>query len=194
MTIKQDLIPFALLSLIIIFNSCSNNHQTNSLSFQTMNDTLNVLNNRLKTQNDSIYKVLVEKLANDKTAQKASNWFPKTQYLQYRTNEISSYIGKLISNLQFDSVKSVSDSLYIRLNFYKVKILSIDPEIDEAVNKNAEIITHKFDSVKQTTPEAFSSFMSKKPKEERLFILNQTLLNIKSVENQILIFCNKKID
>ena len=159
-----------------------------------LNDSLTISNGGLKTQNDSLYKILEKKLQDEKTSQNAILWYPKAKYLQYRTEEIYKYLETSISNLKIDSVLNNPDTLYEKLNFYKDKILRIDPDIYNSINKNATVITHFFDSVKQNTNERFDLFFSKKSKEEQLLILNQTLNNIQAIENETLLFCNSKIN
>ncbi len=181
--------------LIVVFIcSCSNNQQTKASEFRALNQSLSISNGGLKTQNDSLYKILQQKLADEKTAQAAVLWFAKAQYLQYRTTEIYTYLLTSISNLKSDSILNNPDTLYEKLNFYKDKILRIDPDIYNAINKNATVITHYLDSAKQNKSERFDALFSKKSKEEQLFILNQTLNNIEAIENKTLLFCNSKIN
>jgi hypothetical protein len=161
---------------------------------KALNDSLTISNSRLKAKNDSLYKILQLKLQDEKTAQAAGLWFAKAQYLQYRTAEIYKYLDTSISNLETRSSLNNPDTLYEKLNFYKDKILRIDPDIYDAINKNVAVITHYFDSVKQNTSERFELFFSNKSKQEQLFILNQTLNNIEAIENETLLFCNSKIN
>jgi len=187
--IKLPLILF--LTLTIAICSCSHNN-SGSVTFESLNDSLAVLNGRLRTQNDSLYKNLEQKLQDEKAGQNASLWYPKAQYLRYRTDEINRYIQTAISVAQADSATINSDSLYEKLNFYKDRILRIDRDIYESIKKNADIITGDFDAMKNNGI-GFQLYLSNKSKDEKLFILNQILHNIKTVENQILIFCNTKI-
>jgi hypothetical protein len=181
-------------SIAIFLYSCLNNHKTPSFSFKELNDSLTISNRRLKTQNDSLYKFLQIKLQNEKTAYDAGLWFAKAQYLQYQTAEIYKYIETSISNIKADSILNDADSLHTKLDFYKEKILRIDPDIDKAVNQNAGVITHYFDSIKQKESQKFNMYFSNKSRDEQLLILNQTLNNIESIENKILMFCNSKIN
>jgi hypothetical protein len=181
-----------LFSIVIHLYSCSNSQNIKPFNFNAGNDSLTILNNKIKMQNDSLDKILKGKLQDERTAQVAVLWYSKAQRLQYETKAINTYIENSISNLKTDSVLNNTDSLYAKLDFYKGDILRIDPDISEAINKNAEIITYYFDSVKQSKSERFDLFLSRKSKEEQLFIFNQTLNNIESVENGILIFCNNK--
>ena len=185
---------FFLFPIVIFISSCLSNQQTKTSILKTVNDSLTISNGGLKTQNDSLYKILEKKLQDEKTSQVAIIWYPKAKYLQYRTEEIYKYLETSISNLKIDSVLNNPDTLYEKLNFYKDKILRIDPDIYNSINKNATVITHFFDSVKQNTNERFDLFFSKKSKEEQLLILNQTLNNIQAIENETLLFCNSKIN
>jgi|GEM_PF-3065220 len=190
----MKVILFVFLTTATLLLSCSNNHGTKPISLKAINDSLTVSNDNLKRQNDSIYKVLEGKLQNEKTAQTASLWFPKAKYLQFRSEEIYKYIDTAISNLKSDSVQNNADSLFTKLDFYKGKILRIDPDIYNDIKYSAEIITHYFDSVKLSKKEQLDLYFSNKSKDEQLLILNQTKNNIEIIENKTLIFCNNKIE
>ena len=173
--------------------SCSNNHGTHPINSKVLNDSLINSNKTLKRQNDSLYKIMEMKLADEKTSQIAVLWFPKAKYLQYRSDEIYKYLDTIISNLKSDSILNV-DSLYAKLDFYKGNILRIDPDIYNNIKYSSEIITHYFDSVKLSKKEQLNLYFSDKSKDEQLLILNRTKNNIEIIENKTLLFCNKNIE
>ncbi|MBK9532190.1 MAG: hypothetical protein IPO42_10385 [Chitinophagaceae bacterium] len=142
--------------------------KTSPFNFRTLNDSLSISISKLKTQNDSLHKILEGKLICEITVQKAQIWQPKAQYLQFKTNEIVNYIEKAISSLKLDSSMNVSEYLYERLNIYKGEILRIDQR-SMRINKDASIITHKFDSVKQNDSKAFDSFFYRKCQKKKGF-------------------------
>ena len=185
---------FFVLFITIFLYSCSNNQKSPAINFKSVNDSFSISTNRLKIQNDSLYKVLDMKLNDRKTSQAAINWEPKAIYLQYRTEEIDKYIQTYISNLATDSILNNPDSLYTKLNFYKGNLLRIDPDISIAISNDAASITQYFDSVKQNKNENFNLLFTTKSKEEQLLILNQTFNKIEFVENKTLHFCNSKIN
>lgn len=185
---------FSLFLIVVFICSCSNSQETKTSNLKALNYSLTISNRGLKTKNDSLYKILQQKLQVEKTAQSAVPWFAKAQYLQYRTAEIYKYLDTSIAKLETGSGLNNLDTLYEKLNFYKDKVLRIDPDIYDAINKNAAFITHYFDSVKQNTSERFDLFFSKKSTQEQLLILNQTLNTIEAVENETLLFCNSKIN
>jgi len=182
-----------LLTIIAII-SCADNRQKDFADFNKINNGLNTLIDSLRTQNDSLYRDVLIKLKDEKTSLKAATWFPKADYLENKSVEINNYIMKAMSDTHFDSILISTDLFYNKIKLYKYKILEIDPAIYATVNKKSDMITSLFDSVRKINPGHFNTYLSDKPKNERLLIMKQTLYNIKSVENQILIFCNKKID
>ena len=185
---------FLIFPITICLYSCSNNQKKTSFNFKSANHSLTISTSRLKIQNDSLYKVLDQKLDDKETSQDAKNWEPKAIYLQYRTEEIYKYIQTHISNLTTDSILNNADSLYTKLNFYKGNLLRIDPDISIAISNDAASITQYFDSVRQNKSENFDLFFTTKSKEEQLLILNQTFNKIELVENKTLHFCNSKIN
>jgi hypothetical protein len=184
-------IPF-LFTIALFICSCSNNQQTKTSNLKALNDSLSISNSELKKNNDSLYKILKQKLQDEKPAQEAVLWFAKAQYLQYRTAEIYKYLDSSITSLKNGSSLKSPDTLYEKLSFYKGKILRIDPDIYNVISKNSTLITHYFDSVKNTG-ERFDLFFAKKSSQEQLLILNQTLNYIEAIENETLLFCNSKV-
>src|SRR5215218_2842526 len=126
MTMKASL--FVILTTATLLFSCTNNRDNKSVSLKALTDSLTNSSYNLKTQNDSLYKLLEEKLKNEKTAQTAIVWFPKAKYLRFRSNEIYEYLDATISDLKSDSILNNADSIFIKLDFYKDKILRIDPD------------------------------------------------------------------
>ena len=185
---------FFLFPIVFFICSCSNNQQPKTSHLKALNDSLTISNSRLKANNDSLYKILQQKLQDEKTARVAVLWFAKAQYLQYRTAEVYKYLDSSISNIKTSPGLNSPDTLYEKLNFYRNKILRIDPDIYIAINKNATVITRYFDSVKQNTNERFDLLFSNKSKQEQLLILNQTSNIIENIENETLLFCNSKIN
>lgn len=191
MTMKVSL--FVFLTTVTLLFSCSNNREKKLVSLKALNDSLTNSSNNLKKQNNSFYRVLEEKLQNKKTAQTAILWFPKAKYLQFRSNEIYSYIDAAISNLKSDSILNNADSLFLKLDFYKDKILRIDPGIYKHIKDSAEIITQYFDSIKHSKGQQLDLYFANKSKDKQLLILNQTKNNIEIIENKTLRFCNNKV-
>ena len=176
---------FAALLFII---SCSNSHHNNLANLKASNDSLTLSNQKIKNQNDSIYQILKNKLQDGGTAEVAILWVPKALYLKYQSDQIYTYLDTLNSQ----SAGFINgDSLYRKLRFYKDKILRIDPDIYNEINKNAEIITHDFDSIRMR--ENLGLYFSDKSNDQVHLILNQAKNNIESIENEILEFCNNKI-
>src|SRR5688572_1207732 len=139
MTMKASL--FVSLATITLIVSCSDNRKKRPISLNALKDSLTNSNHTLKRQNDSLYKWLHAKLQDEKTVQSAIIWFTKAQYLQFRSKEIYSYIDAAISNIKSDSPPNNFDSLEMKLDYYKGKILSIDPEIYKHIKDSVEVIT-----------------------------------------------------
>ncbi|MEO6731173.1 MAG: hypothetical protein ABIN01_08140 [Ferruginibacter sp.] len=187
-------ITLSFLTIAILLYSCSNKNKSSYSNLKALNDSLTFSTDLLKNKNDSLFKILIEKLQNEKTAQNAKIWEPKADLLRYLTKETYNYVEESIGNLKSNSVLNNTDSMYMKLDLYRSSILRIDPEIYKDFDNNSKIITHYFDSVKQVKTERFDTYLSNKSKQEQLFILNQTLNNIRIVENEILMFCNNKIN
>ena len=177
-----------LIFVALFFWSCSDTHKKSSVDLKAINDSLNLSNKMIKNQNDSLYKILESKLQEGRTAKVAILWVPKALYLKYQSENIYTYLDTLISN---PAVFINADSLYRKLHFYKDKILRIDPDVYNEINKNAQAIGHDLDLVRKV--HSLELYFTDKSSEQVLLILNREKNNIESVENKTLQFCNNKI-
>ena len=191
---KKHSITFSLFAGSLFYSSCINNPQTKTDDFEAVNVNLTISNQKIKKGNDSLYKVLEKKLQDEKASQSARYWFPRAKHFQKWTSEIYENIELVAYELRTNSVSYNGDSLYALLELYKSRILRVDPEISEAIYNNTKNITHYFDSVKLHQFENLNSLFLNKSKEELLFILNQSLNNIETVEHETLSFCLNKIN
>jgi len=122
----------------------------------------------------------------------AAYWLPRAMQSQFESYQVYKFLETLIQHLKTNSELSNEDSLYTILTSYRKDIVAIDPEIHEKIKHEAASITHYFDSIKQTTTANVEKIFSQKPAEEKLYIIELTRYNIKTVENSVAFFCNHK--
>jgi len=77
---------------------------------------------------------------------------------------------------------------------YKNLLRQIDPEITNILGTQPEILTHYFDSLSNKKPKEFSNYLTDAPKDEKFYILNQTICNIHSLEQKVLLYCSTKVN
>jgi GldM N-terminal domain len=183
-----------LLSIIISLLSCSNVNVEDSVNVKALNDSLRVETKTLATKNDSLYAALEKKMQDTSTRQLAEYWYPRAMQFQFDSHEIYEYLENCMSKLVSDSSSFNADSLYRNLYVYRLRIFRIDPEIHEAINRKADIITHYFDSLLNKEPKNIEPHLAFKSKEEKFYVLELTRKNIRAVENAMLSFCNLKVD
>ena len=184
-----------LLSLCVftlLFCSCTDNKKSND-NLKIATDSLTLSNEKFKSANDSIFKILVEKLNDEKLSQIAILWEPKAAFLKYQSENIYMYLDTLISKLNNSNQFIDADSLYSRLDYFKGDILRIDPEIYNNIKYSADIITLYFDSVKLSNNDRLDLDFSNMPKDEQIFVLKRAKNNVEVIENKMLIFCNSKV-
>ena len=186
----RSLILVLLTSFFLHF--CSIEHQRLK-NLNEANDSLAGVHRYLTIKNDTIFKFILWKAQNIKTEYPSELWFAKAQQFEYLTTEILTYIQSCVSNLEFNSKSNNADSLLKKLRIYQMEILRIDPEVTNAVNKLAKEITEYFDSIQKIQGETFEPYFSRKSKQEQLLMLNQTLINIQTVETEILQICAWRI-
>jgi hypothetical protein len=186
----------SLLSLCIFtlsFCSCSDNKKSD-INFKVVNDSLTLSNEKFKNANDSIFKILVQKLQDEKLSQIAILWEPKADLLKYQSENICMYLDTLISKLDNSNQFIDADSLYLKLDSYKGFILRIDPEMSNNIKYSADIITLYFDSARMSNNDRLDIDFSRMPKDEQMFILKRAKNNIEIIENKAMIFCNNKVE
>jgi len=184
----MKIVSLLLFVALLFFWSCSDTHRKTSIDLKATNDSLTLSNKIIKNQNDSLYKILESKLQDGRTAEVAILWVPKALYLKYQSDKIYTYLDTLISN---PAVFINADSLYRKLHFYKEKILRIDPDIYNEINRNAQTIGHDLDSARKV--HNLELYFTDKSSDQVLLILNQEKSNIESIENKTLQFCNNQI-
>jgi hypothetical protein len=189
----MKIILLSLCVFTLLFCSCTNNKKSN-INFKIANDSLTFSNEKFKNANDSIFKILVQKLQDEKLSQIASLWEPKADLLKYQSENICTYLDTLISKLNNSNQFIDADSLYLKLDSYKGFILRIDPEMSNNIKYSADIITLYFDSARMSNNDRLDIDFSKMPKEEQLFILERAKNNIQIIENKAMIFCNNKVE
>ena len=185
----------SLLSLCVftlLFCSCYDNKKS-TIDLKIANDSLTLSNEKFGNLNDSIYKILDEKLQDEKLSQIAVLWAPKATLLKYLSDNIYMYLDTLIFKLNNFNQSIDTDSLYLKLDSYKGDILRIDPEIFNNIKYSADIITLYFDSIKLSHNGRFDFEFSYVPKDEQMFVLKRTKNNIEVIENKVLVFCNNQV-
>ena len=199
--LKEDSMSFRLLasilrllSIIISLLSCSNANNEESVNLKAINDSLRVESKNLAYKNDSLYAALANKMQDESTSQLAEYWYPRAMQFQFDSHEIYEYLEDCMTRLISDSSSRYSDSLYRKLHSYRLRIFRIDPEIREVIKTKADIITQYFDSLLSKEPKNTELQLSFRSKEEKVYVLELTRKNIRTVEYSMLSFCNRKVD
>lgn len=172
--------------------SCSDNLHSKSNNIAEQNDSLTISNEGQKNKSDSLYKIMVGKLADTKTAGIAILWEPKATYIQYRSHEICKDIETAISNLKSDPNLNNADSIYQKLIFYKNRLLQVDPDFYQYFHTKTEIITFYFDSITQIKNVNLYLNFANESRQQQLFILNQTLNKILLSKTKLCFFVIRK--
>ena len=189
----MKIILLSLCVFTLLFCSCTDNKKSN-INLKIANDSLTLSNEKFKNANDSIFKILVKKLQNEKLSQIAILWEPKAAFLKHQSENIYRYLNTMISKLNKSSQFINADSLYSKLDSYKGDILRIDPEISNNIKYSADIITLYFDSARMSNNDQLKIDFSRMPKDEQMFILERAKNNIEIIENKAMIFCNNKVE
>ncbi|MFP5042549.1 hypothetical protein [Parasediminibacterium sp. JCM 36343] len=192
---KMTIYLFFLFIIFMYACSSSKEDQVNAIrSLDTQNDSLSLVNIRLKASNDSFYIKVLQKLRNEDNSPEARFWLVKVVYLHnYPSDEIHRHLETFRTQLDGDTSLNNADSLYLRLTNYKEKILLIDQSIADKISNDVEGITYCFDSIKKVSTANLKSVFSKTIKEEQVNILYQTKARIEAVENKFLFLCMDKV-
>ncbi len=181
-----------LVNLFFISISFSCSQGVNTINFKESTANLVTANKNLAKQNDSLYDALQNKMNDETYRGIADFWLPRAMLSQSESHSVYKFLETLTQHLKANSEVSNEDSLYTILISYRKDILAIDPEIHEKIRYEATSITHYFDSIKQTTTASVEKIFSQKPTDEKLYIIELTRHNIKTVENAVAFFCNYK--
>ncbi|HRE51351.1 MAG TPA: gliding motility protein GldM [Flavitalea sp.] len=187
-------------------------------AFKTVNRSIDNANNVLISNNNTIYQSFADKLADPKTATKASEWKPKADQAQALTREVYDYIEDLkikvrdAAGYKPDSKDSVGyesnldastrimdtqgegEKLKNRLEKLKQDLLAIDPEIgQEFANKLPIDLSVPKSQTGNKNATWTTTYFHMTPAIAAITILNKFQNDVKSSENQIVTYCHNKI-
>lgn len=176
---------------IVIF-SCSSQHDSGRSNLERKAEEIESAITNLRTQSDSLFRIVATRLQDDKTYKKASVWVPKFEYLETLEIGINNYIMSNLPDGVSDKGISNTDVLFKKLNTYKNAVLGMAPEIPMELRKSANNVTNLFDSVKLKNPGHFNEYLARQPWPHNTIILRATIYNLLNTQWEILKFCDAK--
>ena len=175
--------------------------------------SLHYSNNAITSQNISLMKSLEKKLADPATSQKAVYWFPRAKLVHEKSNEMIAYIDSLKYQLiaeagaimingkqsfrenDFNAVlnlfdkKEKGEELKKRLLKFDEDVLAIDSMFKTIISTTVRLKDPSENAAKTFTDTFFGNI----PAVAALAILDKFQNDIRIVENELIGFCNNKI-
>jgi len=202
--INKQLSP-AILFIVTLISSCSNNSQNDLVKINALYEGLKISNSLIHNQTVGVYESLEEKLASYGSKEKAMIWYPKAAIIKMYSDSIRKFIGGLKTGLANEKseenavellfeTNNKGNELYDKLIAYKKSILSVDPELEEVFRNNIVIITQSFDSINPGPQNFIKVFFHDTSKEMALSILSRFENNIHIAELETVTFCNVQVN
>jgi gliding motility-associated protein GldM len=187
-------------------------------AFKTVNRSLDVSNGVLTTNNNALYTSFAEKIADQKTAEKAKIWKPKADqaavYSKQMYDQIENLKNKLKEYAGYNPAKG--DTTYAEDNLdhptrlmdkegegkkleaalgqFKKNMLAIDPEIATAfANKLPIDLSIPKSTTGSQKNDWTTAYFHMTPTIAALTILNKFQNDVKNTENQVVTYCHNKI-
>jgi gliding motility-associated protein GldM len=186
-------------------------------AFKTVDKSLQNSTTNIKSANGTIYQSLADKLADEKTKEKAAIWKPKADQAKQYADAIDSYIESLKGELKKEAglvikeggkedfkednldastrlfeTKKKGDELKAKLEQFKTDMLNIDPEIKAKFEKIFPVNTDPIEG-KEGKKDFTAGYFHMTPTVAALTMLSKFQNNVRNAENQIATFCHEQI-
>ena len=188
-------------------------------AFKVVDLSLQNSSSNLTAANQTMYKSLIEKLADPKSAKKALTWQPYAEKARKLSDEMNNYIEGLKKSLKeaagleirngkeifkednMDAATRLFDTegkgkeLEAKLKAYKLAMLSIDSggKIKEKFEKTLPVDIDPPIGQDGTKKEFTIAYFHMTPTVAGLTLLSKFQNNIKNAENQVVTFCHEQI-
>jgi len=204
------------IAFVFIFSSCKDNTNNNLSVFKAINEGLEQSNKVISSNNDIIYRVMEERLADPKTSEAMKVWQPKAMKVKELSDSMVNFIRRLKEDLVSEAgpvkpedkdalernetvVDHVFQShgkgkeLFEKLINYRREMLSVDPILNKALENDVIIFSKYFDQSINDADEFEKAFFNKKPAIAARAMLSQIENNIKVSESNFITFCNSRM-
>ncbi|MBC7889396.1 MAG: gliding motility protein GldM [Ferruginibacter sp.] len=186
-------------------------------AFKVVDVSLQNSSNNLAVANGTLYKSLSDKLADDKTKEKAQIWQPKAEQAKALSDQMTNYIEGLKKDLKKaadlemvdgkesfkeDNLEAASNvfgtqgkgkELEARLKAYKEAMLKIDPLIKAKFEKTLPVDVDPPIGQDGSKKDFTNAYFHMTPTVAGLTLLSKFQNNIKNAENQVVTFCHEQI-
>lgn len=203
--------------LVWLFSNCGNKPQTNLLAFRALDRSLVISNTFITEQNELLVELIENKSKDSTLSLSASIWLPKAELAKKMTAEIIDYIDGLKINLKqeagftminereffreddvnavkklFES-KGKAEELKEQIIKYENDILAIDKDINSTFKNTINFAIRLSDHNKDYEKPFTETFFSNIPVIVAMCVLSNFQNNINMFQNEVLTFCNDKI-
>lgn len=186
-------------------------------AFRTVNNSLVQSNTIIDAKNQTIFQSIEAKLADPKTAERATIWKPKADEAKALSEATNTYIEQLKLTLKQEAgltiengeekykednleaatrlmdTKGKGQELYNQLKTFKEKILAIDPTIKEQFEHSLPIDLGIPKTNNKGNNDWTSAYFRMTPAIAAVTILTKFQNDVKNAEAQIVDFCHNKI-
>ncbi len=189
-------------------------------AFKTVDKSLISSSTSISAANGTIYESLKEKLADEKTREKASIWEPKAAQAKKYTDDLTAYIenlkvelkkaaglvmkekdGKQVEDFKEDNLDASTrlfetggkgNELKAKLEEYKKNMLALDAGIKTKFETNFPVNTSPVEG-KEGKKDFTTGYFHMTPTVAALTMLSKFQNNVKNAENQVINYCHEQI-
>jgi gliding motility-associated protein GldM len=186
-------------------------------AFKVVDVSLQNSSANLASANSTLYKSLNDKLADEKTREKAQIWQPKAERAKKLSDDMNNYIEGLKKELKAaaglemvdgkesfkeDNLEAASHlfgtqkkgaELEAKLKAYREEMLKIDPEIRKNFEKTLPVDVEPPIGQDGSKKDFTNAYFHMTPTVAGLTLLSKFQNNIKNSENQVVTFCHEQI-
>lgn len=195
-------LPALSILMVLTFASCTDKPRKNLSIIRALNESLINSNKLLAASTEDVWTSLAMKRFDEGAAKIAEGAYSKTQLVRSISTNTYNYLEKIKTEL-VESVdakynvkaffKQKERYIYDSLVNYKIRLLQIDPGINNVFKNSLIVFTSVLDTIANSNDEVVEHLFENTDAIAAIAMLNKLQNNIRFNENRIVIFCHQNM-
>ena len=186
---------FFITFLLIAFVSCADRSKSELKVIQTLNESIENSNKRLKSSTVDVMSSLQNKIYDYATKERAQIWFPKAQKIQEISKVAFDQIQQIKRKLEKNEMEAFSRTDIVTIYDYLIKyrnhLLLVDEKLTKGYQHYLKIFTKSIDSSQENQLELLNDYFSGVSQHSAIAMLTKFQNNIRLNEEGMVIFCHE---
>ncbi|HNF02606.1 MAG: hypothetical protein JNK91_12835 [Ferruginibacter sp.] len=199
-----------------IFSSCTDNSDKHIAAYKIADEGFQQSNTWINYNNNQLYRLLEDRLRDNKTKLQASIWQPKADRIRYLSTGMVEFIQSLKQELRSEANGGISaknedwmkkesisrkvfeskgrgGELYQRLINYGDSIMNVDDKVKVKFALGLGLFSQGFDIKTHSASDFTKKYFENMPAMGAILLLSKFENNVRCIENQTVEFCLNQI-